>query len=72
MKANVRFMLAPEVGKKSDWETLDYLNEVEDPIIPPVGGTYRHGTNKFRVNEIDYGYQWIDREWMAIITVEVS
>ncbi len=78
MKANVRFMRAPEVGNRNDdWETLDYLERVVDPIIPPIGGSYRHRTAKYRVNEIDYGYKWDtsefeDGEWIAIITVEVS
>lgn len=77
MKANVRIMKAPSKVVGDDWETLDYLEDVYDPILPPVGGTYRKGTDKYRVNEIDYGYKFDtskfeDGEYVAVITVEVS
>lgn len=80
MKATVRFMKAPSrVGKVTgdDWETLQYLEGVEDPIVPPKGGTYRAGLLQFRVDEVEYGYkfdqsQYEDGEWICVITVEVS
>lgn len=63
MKANVRFMKAPSrIGKVTgnDWETLQILEGIEDPILPPIGGSYRVGPNKYRVNEINYGYTLIE------------
>ena len=69
MKANIQF-----VEIKDDWsreviKELDKIIGVTNPneVLPPEGGVYRHGEDRYTVDEIEYAY--VDGNAMIKVSV---